>query len=253
MSPTRSAAPSLVVPSVSEASRSVMEYVTLTPFQILEARGEPPSHVYFPAGSVVALLLPMAGGRTGLAALVGREGMVGVEAFLGAGGRVTNAIAVVQSGGPAWRLTASQFQYEVTSNFALRERLTRYTLALVGQIARTASCAREHTAEQQIARWLLQSADRMPVQAGIPEPERVAGLLGMEREAAVSAFERLERKGAVSCRKAPIRLFDRSRLEASACSCYAAMRDNELRALLPHAARPAPPRQHDAAAVSFDS
>jgi CRP-like cAMP-binding protein len=239
----------LMIPGLSEGSRSLLEWVTLKPCDVLEARGEAPAHVYFPVGCAVALLLPLTGGETGLAALVGPEGMVGVETFLGTGSRVTSAIAMVQSGGSAWRLPAGQFEYELTSNFALRQRLTRYTLALVSQMARTAACARQHAIEQQLSRWLLQSWDRTPERSLPLNPESVAALLGLNRDATYAALARIERGGGIACQGSELTLLDRSALEATVCSCYGAMRDSELRALLPDLLASEPPRQHDAVSI----
>ena len=223
----------VMLPSLSEASRAGLEQVVLPAGVVLEARGETPTYVYFPAGCVVALLLPLTGGATGLAALVGSEGMVGVETFLGPGSRVTNAVAIVQCAGPAWRLPAARLEYELTCNFALRQRLTRYALALVGQMARTAACAREHRLEQQLARWLLQSCDRTPL-ASLPlTVDGVAALLAADREATLAALASLERRGAVVCEHSQLTLLDRAALEATVCSCYATMRHAELKAVAP--------------------
>jgi CRP-like cAMP-binding protein len=254
MSATDPAAANWMVPSLSEASRSVAEWVFLAPLQVLEGPGEPPEHVYFPAGCAIALLLPRAGGATGLAALVGHEGLVGVEAYLGAGSRVTDAITMVQTGGPAWRLPAGQMRCELANNFALRQRLMRYSLALVSQMARIAACSREHSTEQQIARWLLQSADRAPQQPVPMDAGGVAALLALEREAAATALERLARAGGIDCGVAHITLRDRTVLQAAACTCHAAIRESELRAQWPEVQDGgAQPRLHGAAAQPVES
>lgn len=222
----------LLVPSLSAASSSVLECVNLAPFEIVAEPGEAPSHIYFPAGCVVALLLPVADGVTSLAALVGNEGLVGVESFLGSGSRLNNALAMVQSGGPAWRLPAAQFELDLASNFMLQQRLMRYTLTLVSQMARTATCARQHSVEHQIARWLLQSFDRTPTQSIPLNPECLAQLLALDRDAALVALARIERSGGIAYQDAQIALCDRTAVESAACSCYGVMRDSELRALL---------------------
>lgn len=238
----------VMLSSLAKASRRLLEPVTLQAHEVLPTRGRRPTHVYFPAGGVVALLLPLGGGATGLAALVGGEGMVGAEALLGSGSRVTNAVAVVQSPGPAWRLPAAQLKLELIRNFALRQRLTRYALALVGQMARTAACAREHGVEQQLARWLLQSWDRTASRILPWGAEGVAALLATERDATVAALANLERGGAVVAQESQLTLVDRTALEARACSCYAAMRQAELKAIAPSLwPDDVPPRPRDIA------
>lgn len=235
-----------LVSSLSEASCSVLEWVTLGTHQIVAAPGEEPSHVLFPVGCSIALLLPLVDGSTGLAALVGNEGIVGVESFLGSGSRVTNAIAMVQSDGPAWRLPLGQFEYEVANNFALQQRLTRYTLALVSQMARTAACVRQHPVEQQVARWLLQSWDRTRLRVLPLDSEGVATLLALDRDVASAALAGIERSGGIVCEASHLTLWNRAALEATACPCYGAMRESELRAIMSDVPLGrAPSHQHD--------
>lgn len=255
MSSLYPAGTNLLVASLSDAGRASLEWVVLEACEIVAEPGQPPAHVYFPAGCAIGLLLPLAEGVTGLAAIVGSEGVIGVESFLGSGSRVTQAIAMVQSGGPASRLSAAQFELEVANNFTLQQRLTRYTLALVSQMARTAACARQHAIEQQIARWLLQSWDRVPALTLPLNAEGVATLLGLDRDATMRALDRMERGGGIVRDDAGrLTLGDRVALEAGVCACYGAIRESELRALLSDVLTGNPPPQRqDLASEPVDS
>src|SRR5688500_12005439 len=137
--------PNLLLSALSDAARNQLEWVHLPQYEVALEPAVPPSHVYFPAGCIASLMLTLDHGCTAQAAMVGHEGMLGVDAFLGGATRVSEAITLIHVGGPAWRLHADRFHRELADNVVLQERLLRYTLALVSQIARTAACNRSHT------------------------------------------------------------------------------------------------------------
>jgi CRP-like cAMP-binding protein len=223
--------PNALVGVLSAAARAQLEPAWLTPFEVALEPGVCPTHVYFPIGCVATLMLTLQDGSTGQAAMVGSEGMLGLDLFLGAPSRLTEAIALVHIGGAAWRLAADDFQAEVARNYALEQRLARYTLALASQLARTAACFRQHSVEQQLCRWLLQTHDR----AGSPHlaitAESIANLLGLRREAVFAAAAQLEQVGFLRQDVERIDILARDGLESRCCSCYQTMRRCEHRAL----------------------
>src|SRR6185436_14734043 len=87
-------------------------------------------------------------------------GLVGISLFMG--GETTPSRAVVQSAGSAYRLRAKVLKAEFEFGGALQHLLLRYTQALITQMAQTVVCNRHHSIEQQLCRWLLLSADRLP-------------------------------------------------------------------------------------------
>ena len=135
-------APNALLGGLTEPSLARLEWLLLEPFEIVFEPEVPPAHVYFPAGCVAAMLLPDDSGGLVQVAMVGAEGMLGVDAFLGGATRLASATTMIQFGGPAWRLDATQFAFEVSTNFALQQRLMRYALSLVSQIARITTCVR---------------------------------------------------------------------------------------------------------------
>src|SRR5262245_491071 len=60
-----------------------LKSVTLSHEEVLFEAGQPIRWVYFPAGGVVAILVPVEGDKVTEVAMVGREGMVGLPIFLG--------------------------------------------------------------------------------------------------------------------------------------------------------------------------
>ena len=100
----------------------------------------------------------MENGASAEIAVVGNEGVVGISLFMG--GESTTSLAVVQSAGRAFRLSAEIMKDEFKRAPVLH-LLLRYTQALITQMAQTAVCNRHHTLDQQLCRWLLLSLDRL--------------------------------------------------------------------------------------------
>ena len=79
-----------------------LEPMVLARGQILFEPHEPVSHVHFPAGAVLSLVIPTADGHIAEAATVGREGAIGAVA--NGTKRTAFSRGVVQVAGPAFRM-----------------------------------------------------------------------------------------------------------------------------------------------------
>lgn len=236
-----------LVAALSPAVAAQLEPVQLAPCSVVLEPGTPPTHVWFPEGCIASLLLPGDDGAVAQAAMIGQEGMLGVDLFLGGHTRVSHAITLVHVGGLAWRLSAPAFQYELARNVALRQRLLRYTLALVTQMARSAACRRAHTPREQVARWLQQTLDRSATLRLGLGAESIANLLGLRRADVADALAELEAADALRVYADALVVTDRERLETRACGCYRGMRQSQVQALqFDHPALGQAARQHAA-------
>jgi CRP-like cAMP-binding protein len=191
--------------------------------QILAVADEPIDYVYFPLGAVVSLLVPMEDGTAVEGATIGREGMVGLHAFLGQSS--TAQELVVQVGGDAVRMRAEDFRSLVGRRCELQKVLQGYTLAFIGQLARTAGCNQMHSVGQRVARWLLMAHDRVGQDTFPLTHERLAALLAVRRASVTQAAEALQADGIVTYRRGLLTIVDTRRLEAVSCEDYRLSRD----------------------------
>jgi CRP-like cAMP-binding protein len=150
--------------------------------------------------------------------MVGNEGMVGMPMALGIG--VSTVRALVQGSGTAARMTAARFRTEFKNNMPLQRALFRYNHLLMAQISQTAACNRFHEAEPRLARWLLMTSDRLHADEFLLTHEFLAHMLGVRREGVTNAASALHRKKLIEYRRGNIKILDRKRLEAAACTCY---------------------------------
>lgn len=205
-------------PEVFEALQSRMEPVELPARTLLYEAGSVLRHVYFPLDTTVSLVSALQDGAAAEVAVVGREGVVGVCAFMG-GGRALSS-AVVQRPGRAWCMGARDIADLARDSAPVMQQLLRYTQALFTHMAQTSACHRHHALAPQLCRWLLQHLDRQPGDEMRVTQERIAGLLGVRREGVTGAALKLQREGLIRYSRGKIRVLDRRGLEENSCECY---------------------------------
>jgi CRP-like cAMP-binding protein len=210
--------------------RRQLERVDLSSGEVMCDAGGVLSHLYFPATAVVSVLYMSERGASTEIAVVGNEGVVGIELFMS--GKTTPARAIVQSSGDVFRLRADVAADEFARSTAVMHLMLRYTQALITQMAQTAVCNRLHSLDQQLCRWLLMRLDRLAENHLVVTQELIAGMLGVRREGVTEAAQRLQQAGLLRYRRGHIHVLDRNALEQRVCECYAVVK-REYARLLP--------------------
>ncbi len=182
---------------------------------MLYESGCPLSHVYFPTTAIVSLLYVMEDGASAEIAVVGNEGIVGIALFMG--GESTPSRAVVQSAGTGVRMRAQAIKEAFSRSGPAMYLPSRYTQALITQMAQTAVCNRHHSLDQQLCRWLLLSLDRLQGSELVMTQELIANMLGVRREGVTEAALKLQRLGLIRYSRGHITVLDRAALEARTC------------------------------------
>lgn len=205
-------------PEVAAVLQARIEAVELAAGAMLYEAGSVQSHVYFPVTAVVSLVSPLQDGSCSEVAVVGREGVVGVCAFMGGGTALSSA--VVQRPGLAWRMSARDIADLARDCEPVMQQLLRYTQALFTHMAQTSTCHRHHALAPQLCRWLLEHLDRQVGDELQITQERIAGMLGVRREGVTGAAQWLQREGLIHYSRGNIRVLDRCGLEQHSCECY---------------------------------
>lgn len=128
-----------------------------------------------------------------------------------------------QTGGDAYRLSASALIDAFSKGPHLRDLLLRYVHVFHVQVAQTAACNAHHELGQRLARWLLAAHDR----TGLPElsltQDLIAVMLGVRRSTVSVAAATLQKAGVIRYQHGKITITDRVGLENAACECYEAV------------------------------
>ncbi len=197
---------------------------------LLQEAGNPVEHVYFPHAGMVSLLAVMSDGQGIETATVGSEGVVG--AISGFGARRNFTRAVVQAPLVASRISNVHFRAALLISEPLRNLMASYNEVLLAQVQQTAACNALHTMESRLARWLLQTRDRVESDVLPLTQEFLSQMLGVQRTTVTLVARQLEQAGVIQTRRGRIVVLDRKGLEDVACECYAIVRD-QMRGALP--------------------
>lgn len=214
-----------------------LEHHMMAPGRVVVRAGEALQYVYFPTTAVLSIHCLLENGATSELAIVGAEGLLGIELFLG--GSTTPNHALVQTGGHAFRLPTSWFLKEsAQAGGALQKLLLLYAQTLMTQMSQMAVCNCHHSTEQRLSRWLLELSDRTHSAQMHATQESLGSLLGVRREAVTDAASHLQALMLIEYRRGQLRILDRAGLEGRACECYDVLRREAGRLLR----RPAPAR-----------
>jgi CRP-like cAMP-binding protein len=186
-----------------------------------EAAGEI-ERVYFLHSGMVSLVAVMQSGADVETATIGRAGVIGASAGLGAKQSVGRAIVQLPGTG-AW-LSACQFHAAANRSQGIRDLIVRYNDLLLAQVQQSVVCNALHTMEGRLCRWLLQAHDCMDGNA-IPLTQEFLGqVLGVRRTTVTIAAQLLQSSGLIQYRRGLIQIVDRPQLEELSCECYAVVR-----------------------------
>lgn len=186
-------------------------------------------HSYFPLSGMASLLSLTEAGNTIEVAMVGDEGVIGLPAVLGI--HKTPYRVMAQVGGRAMRIRAEALRAEFARGGKLHDVLLRYTYTLLTQISQSAVCNHFHTAQQRLSRWLLVTRDRTHSDEFSLTQEFLSHMLGIPRTHVTMRAGALQQKGLIRYSRGRIAIVNLRGLEAAACECYRAVRD-EIRDFL---------------------
>ncbi|MGH8107299.1 MAG: Crp/Fnr family transcriptional regulator [Arenimonas sp.] len=207
-----------------------LEFVALPMGEVLYESGDDRRNVYFPVDCIVSLMQDIENGSSAEISMVGNEGIVGINAFMGGDGSPWRA--VVQTAGFAYRLPGKLLREEFDRHGEMLQLMMRYTQSRITQMSQAAVCNRHHSIDQQVCRWLLQSLDRLSSTTITMTQELLSHALGVRREGVTVAAGKLHKLGVIEYSRGKITVLDRNKLESLSCECYGVVR-KETERLLP--------------------
>ncbi|MFE4108072.1 Crp/Fnr family transcriptional regulator [Almyronema epifaneia] len=190
-------------------------------------------YLYFPIDCLLSITITTESGNTAETGLVGNRDLLGINAFMGSA-ETTQTEYIVQISGQAIRADAPPLLAEFDTNKEMRDIVLRYTQALIAQISQTTACNRLHVLEQRLARWLLESSERIEKDELYLTQGFIADMLGVRRAGVTQSAQALQRQGLIQYRNGYVKIVDRSGLESAACECFRVVIDEYDRLLGVH-------------------
>src|SRR6185295_4659059 len=156
--------------------------------------------------------------RTVEVGLIGREGIVGINIFLG--GVVTPDRAIVQLPGGAFRMKSKDLRKEVRFGSPLQRLLLDYTRTFLSVISQSVACSQHHGIEQRLARWLLTMNDYAGSREFLMDHQSIAIMLGVRRSSITEAARSFQAAALISYRRGRMNVVNKPRLAERSCECY---------------------------------
>lgn len=193
-----------------------LELVSLTKGQVLFDTDDIPPYVYFPVGAMVSIICELDGNRHIESNMVGLSSMVGLTNS----GLESFYKAQVRSSGLSYRILANTYHHLRKQCPAFMEALNIAQANSLRYTSFTGACARHHSIDQQMLRWMLISLDRSFQSTIDITHAELSRLLGFRREAITLTLGKLVENGTIKLGRGAIEVIDRVALEKQACECY---------------------------------
>ena len=204
-----------------------LEHLTLKRGAIVYRADQEIEHVYFPEEAVIAMVDTTDDGRTIEVGVIGREGIVGINIFLG--GVITPDKAIVQLPGGAMRMKARDLRKEVRFGSPLQRLLLDYTRTFLAVISQSVACSQHHSVEQRLARWLLTMNDYAGSREFLMVQESISAMLGVRRVSITDAAGKLQAAALIGYHRGRVSVLDKPGLEKQSCECYRFIRQQYQR------------------------
>lgn len=204
----------------------ILEHLTnvhLEKDELVYAAGDKVRYAYFPIHGLLSLISTTETGSTVELAMFGNEGMVGLGVINKLG--IIPYDVTVRVATDALRIKVEVLQEQFNKGGRLQELMLGYISMLIAQISQSSICHRFHTIEEALSRWLLDVQDRVNSNTINLTQETISNALGVPRTGVTTAAGSLQRAGLIRYSRGKIIILDRAALEAHACECYRAIRD----------------------------
>lgn len=190
--------------------------------ELLIAPDEPIDQIFFPYDAVTSTIQEMSDGNSVETGLMGVEGMIGIQLWLGM--PTTPTRTIVQVAGYGHRMKASDFIREVRDRPSpLNEFVGRYTHAFLSMTSIGAACNRLHTLDQRMCRWLKLIHNRVRRDEFAMRHQFMAQMLGVQRPTVSTTANILQQAGLISYSRGQMKVLDPEGLVEGACGCYELM------------------------------
>jgi CRP-like cAMP-binding protein len=187
--------------------------------EVVCARGETSSGMFFPCSCVLSTVTMMADGTVVETGTVGSEGFAGIDLVLGSDTCGDTVFCQVE-GDCLW-LSAAAFQRAVANDTGLRRVTLRFLGTYVGLVSQSVACNRLHKVEARFARWMLMTSDRVGRAEFYLTQDFIAQMLGVHRPTVNTVARAFQEAGFIAYSRGRIAILDRAGLERASCECYA--------------------------------
>jgi CRP-like cAMP-binding protein len=202
----------------ASALRPHLKSIHLPQKTVLHEAGDTIKSVYFPTSAVISLVVTLESGETTEAAMIGKDGGVGIASALD--GKIAMGRAIVQLGGDAIICDPAGFKSTAMQSEQLISLVMRHEQTLFMQAQQSTACMANHDVEARLCRWMLRARD-LSGSDDLPfTQEFLAEMLGVRRTSVTTVAHTLQGANMIRYTRGKIQLLDVEGLRDCACECY---------------------------------
>lgn len=175
-----------------------------------------PGHVYFPVGAVVSIFAGLEDGFVIETVMAGKLGMVGLSNV----GNPSFYRARVREPGLVYRMHMHNFMAAKKTLPGFAEVHQDALIASFRRLHISVLCAKHHSLELQIVRWMLTSLDNSASLKIAVTHQEMSQILGFSREVVTLTLGKLAEYRYLALERGRIEVLDRHALELMCCECY---------------------------------
>ncbi|MEA2718179.1 MAG: hypothetical protein QOJ39_43 [Candidatus Eremiobacteraeota bacterium] len=195
-----------------------LEIVELPSRQWLAPYSGPRHHVDFPIDAVISIVATMRNGDAVEVGTVGCEGFMETDAALESD--TVRRGSFCQISGKVARMPLLRFRERMDDSAAFARLMRRSVTATLFNAQQIAACNAKHVLEQQCARWLLMTRDRVGRDSFPLTHDSLSTLLGVRRASVSLALQSLQTRGAIVQHRGHVTIANVEALRAASCECY---------------------------------
>lgn len=211
-----------------------LQLVHMPLYAVICEPNRPMPCVYFPLTCTISQQYMSEDGHSTGLAVIGNEGLVGINLFLGVD--TTPNRSIVQSAGFAYRVSKAKVDEEFKRQGQLMKLVLLYGQYYISQVNQTSVCNRYNSIFEQLCRWILLSIDRLEDKKLAMTQEFLSSMLGVRRESVSEACTKLRQQSVITYSRGVIKVIDRPKLESLIFECYSEEKKlkNRLLSYLPN-------------------
>jgi CRP-like cAMP-binding protein len=190
---------------------------------VLHNTGDTINKIYFPTTAVVSLVVALESGEMTEAAMVGKDGAVGIASALD--GKLAINRAIVQLGGDAIVCDQAAFRSAALQSESLITTVMRHEQTLFAQAQQSTACMAYHEVDARLCRWMLRARDLLGSDQLPFTQDFLAEMLGVQRTSVNTVARTLQEAGLIKYRRGQIEIIDVEGLLEGACECYEVVKE----------------------------
>jgi CRP-like cAMP-binding protein len=204
--------------SAADIAQLQLQPVDLPHRKHLERAGRRTEQAYFIDRGIASVLATGAAGPHIEIGMIGREGVTGLTAIMGA--QLSPYDTFMQIPGAGWQAPIEAVAAALDTNVVFRKRILDYAQAFLAHVSATAAVNAHNKLVERLARWLLVSRDRTDTDDLSLTHDFIAQMLGVRRAGVTVALQELEERGLIKAGRGQVRILDRDGLRARTNGAY---------------------------------